>query len=66
MKLEYLPNGPNDSGLIRLYDYGSSEAKHSHVAFENCASSQVSWPLARENESLLTKKFGLPQWTVAN
>ena len=27
MKLEYLPNGPNDSGLIRLYDYGSSEVR---------------------------------------
>ena len=27
MKLEYLPDGPNDSGLIRLYDYGSSEVR---------------------------------------
>jgi hypothetical protein len=25
MKLEYLPDGPNDSGLVRLYDYSSSE-----------------------------------------
>ena len=25
MKLEYLPDGPNDSGLIRLYDYGQAE-----------------------------------------
>ena len=27
MKLEYLPDGPKDSGLIRLYDYGSSEVR---------------------------------------
>ena len=27
MKLEYLPDGPKDSGLIRLYDYGSSEVQ---------------------------------------
>jgi hypothetical protein len=27
MKLEYLPDGRNHSGLIRLYDYGSSEVR---------------------------------------
>jgi hypothetical protein len=27
MKLEYLPDGPDDCGLIRLYDYGSSEVR---------------------------------------
>ena len=27
MKLEYLPDGPDDSGLIRLYDYGPSEVR---------------------------------------
>jgi hypothetical protein len=27
MKLEYLSEGPDDSGLIRLYDYGSSEVR---------------------------------------
>jgi hypothetical protein len=30
--LEYLPDGPNDSGLIRLYDYGSSEVEPQHSA----------------------------------
>lgn len=27
MKLEYVTDGPNDSGLIRLYDYVSSEVQ---------------------------------------
>ena len=27
MKLEYLPDSPNDCGLIRLYDYGLSEVR---------------------------------------
>jgi len=27
MKLEYLPSGPNDSGLVRLYEYAPEEAR---------------------------------------
>ena len=27
MKLEFLPDGPNNSGLIPLYDYGSFEIR---------------------------------------
>jgi hypothetical protein len=27
MKLEYLPGGPNDSGVIRIYDFVSSEVR---------------------------------------
>jgi hypothetical protein len=39
--LEYLPDGPNDSGLIRLSDYGSSEVEpqqlYSLEVLEKCS-----------------------------
>ena len=59
MKLEYLPDGPNDFGLI---GYSTTVRPR----FENCASLQASWPLVPENESPLTKGVGLPRWKVAN
>ena len=59
MKLEYLPDSPNDCGLIRLHAYGLSEVRELRKFTGELAT-------GAENESPLTKKFGLPRWKVAN
>ena len=54
MKLEYLPDGPNGLGLVRLYEYVPGD--------ENRKELHANWQLVRANKSPFRAKNGSFPW----